>query len=83
MVHHGQGLFFGLEAGDHLLGVHARLDDLERHPPLDRLRLLGHVHHAKPAFADLLQELVGADLIAWFFGDGLVEGGSGDDALRR
>ena len=29
VVHHGQGLPLGLEAGDDLAGVHARLDDLE------------------------------------------------------
>ena len=28
VVHHRQRLAFGLEAGDHRLGVHARLDDL-------------------------------------------------------
>ena len=61
MVHQGQGLPFGLEAGDDLLGIHARLDDLQRHLALDRLRLLGHEHHAHAPFADLLQQLVGPD----------------------
>ncbi len=61
MVHQGQGLPLGLEAGDHLLGVHARLDDLQGHLAADRLLLLGHVDHAHAAFADLLQQLVGAD----------------------
>jgi len=28
MIHHRQGLSLGLEAGDHLLRVHAQLDDL-------------------------------------------------------
>jgi hypothetical protein len=37
MVHHRQGLPLGLEAGDHLPRIHPRLDDLQRHPPLDRL----------------------------------------------
>ena len=55
MVHHRQGLPLGLEAGDHLPRVHARLDDLERDRPLDRLGLLGHEDHAHAAFADLLQ----------------------------
>ena len=62
MVHHRQRLPLGLEAGDHLLAVHARLDDLERDAAADRLLLLGHVDHAHAPFADLLQELVGADL---------------------
>ena len=61
MVHHRQRLPLGLEAGDHLPGVHARLDDLQRDRPLDRLGLLGHEDDAHAAFADLLQELVGAD----------------------
>ena len=42
-------------------GVHARLDDLQRHPAADRLRLLGDVDDAHAALADLLQQLVGAD----------------------
>ena len=61
MIHHRQRLPLGLKSGDHLPGVHAELDDLERHPAPDRLRLLGHVHDAHAAFADLLQQLVGAD----------------------
>ena len=36
MVHHGQGLSLGLEAGDDLLGIHSRLDDLEGHPAAHR-----------------------------------------------
>ena len=75
MIHHRQGLPLGLEPGDHLPRVHARLDDLERDPALDRLRLLGHVDHAHAAFADLLEQLVGADLRAGLLGDGLVDGG--------
>ena len=69
MVHHRQGLPLGLEAGDHLPRVHARLDDLERDGPLDRLGLLGHEDDAHAAFADLLQQLVGADDRAGTFGD--------------
>ena len=61
MVHQRQGLPLGLEAGDHLPGVHARLDDLQRHLAADRLLLLGHEDDAHAAFADLLQQLVGAD----------------------
>ena len=41
--------------------VHARLDDLQGDRALDRLGLLGHVDDAHAAFADLLQQLVGAD----------------------
>ena len=78
MVHHRQGLPLGLEAGDHLPRVHAGLDDLERDRPLERLGLLGHEHHAHAAFADLLQQLVGADDRAGPLGDGV-----GDGAVDR
>ena len=74
VVHHRQRLPLGLEAGDHLPGVHARLDDLQRDGPLDRLGLLGHEHDAHAAFADLLQELVGADDRAGPLGDGVGDG---------
>ena len=37
VVHQGQGLPLGLEPGDDLARVHARLDDLQRHPAADRL----------------------------------------------
>ena len=69
MIHHRQRLPLGLEAGDHLLGVHARLDDLQRDPAADRLGLLGDIDDAHSPFADLLQQLVGADegagLLRW------------------
>ena len=71
MVHQGQRLALGLEAGDDLAGVHARLDDLEGDLAVDRLGLLGHEHPAKTAFADFLQQLVAADDGARPFADGL------------
>ena len=61
VVHHRQGLALGLEAGDDLLGVHARLDDLQGHLAAHGLRLLGHVDDAHAPLADLLHQLVGAD----------------------
>ena len=60
VVHEGQGLPLGLEAGDHLAGVHARLDDLERDLALHGLSLLGHPDLAHAAFADPFQQLVAA-----------------------
>ena len=39
----------------------------------DRLRLLGHVDHAHAPFADLLEQLVRADLRAGLFEGRLVE----------
>src|SRR5262245_25812787 len=61
VVHQGQGLALGLEAGDDLLRVHPGLDELERHHALDRLGLLSHPHRAHAPFADLLDELVRAE----------------------
>jgi hypothetical protein len=43
MVHQCQSLSFCLEAGDHLLGVHAQLYDLERDAALHRLSLFRNV----------------------------------------
>ena len=65
-----QGLSLGFEAGDDLLGVHARLDDLQSDLAAHRLDLFGHVDDAEAAFADLLQQLVGSDLRTGLLGDG-------------
>ena len=54
VIHQGQRLALGLEAGDHLLRVHPQLDDLQRHLAAYGLFLLGHVHHGHAAFADPL-----------------------------
>ena len=55
VIHQGQYLPLGFEPGDHLLRVHARLDDLQGHFAADRLHLLGHKDHAESPFADLLK----------------------------
>ena len=52
---------------DDLTAVHARLYDLHRDFALYRLRLLGHPDCAHAAFADLLEQLVGADDRAGLF----------------
>ena len=67
VVHQRQRLPLGLKAGDHWLGVHARLDDLESDAAVDRLGLLGDKDDTHPTFADLLQQLVAADLGAGAF----------------
>ena len=54
MIHHGQRLPLGLEARDHLLRVHAQLDDFERDAAPNRLFLFRHINHAAAPFADLL-----------------------------
>src|SRR5439155_21785658 len=76
MVHHRQGLAFGLEAGDHLAAVHAGLNDFQGYLALDGLDLLGHEDCTHAAFAELLQELVRADDRAGALADRLIDGGS-------
>ena len=60
VVHHGQCLPLGLEAGQDGLGVHAGLDDLDGDGPLHRLGLLGQEDAAHASFANPLQDLVTA-----------------------
>ena len=74
MVHQGQGLPLGLEAGDDLLRVHAGLDELDGDQALDRLGLLGHPDRAHAAFADLFEQLVRADDRAGAFSDWRIGG---------
>ena len=64
VVHHRQRLPLGLEPGDDLLRVHARLDDLQRDPAADGLLLLGQEDDAHAPLADPLEELVGPDVRA-------------------
>ena len=54
MVHQRQRLPLLLEALQHGFGVHAGLDQLERHLALDGLGLLGDPDLAHAPFADLL-----------------------------
>jgi hypothetical protein len=68
MIHDRQRLPLRFEAGDDLVSVHPRLDHFEGHAAANRLGLLGHEHDAKAPFADLLQQLVRADLNAGAFG---------------
>ena len=89
MVHQGQRLPLGLEAGDDLARVHARLEDLEGDLAADRLLLLGHEDDAEAAFADLLQQLVRADDRARAFANrrpidrgGRTDGGRLQEAAR-
>ena len=60
VVHEGQGLPLLLEALHHRLGVHAGLDELQRHLALDRLGLFGDPDLAHAALADLLDQRVAA-----------------------
>jgi hypothetical protein len=59
VVHHGQRLALGLESRQHLLGVHARLDQLQGDAAPDRLGLLGLPDLPHAALADQLDQAVG------------------------
>ena len=43
------------------MGIHAHLDQFERHAAVNRLLLFGQPHLAHAAFADQLQKLIGTD----------------------
>ena len=49
---------------DHLLRVHSRLDDLQRHSAFDRFALFGHIDDPMPPSPNFLQQLVGTNLRA-------------------
>ncbi|MBE0544266.1 MAG: hypothetical protein IH623_23245 [Verrucomicrobia bacterium] len=67
MVHHRQRLPLRLKPRHHLLGVHAQLDNLERHAPPHRLGLFGDIDHAAPAFTDPFQKFVTPERLAHGF----------------
>ena len=73
VVHHRQCLALGLEAGEHLFGVHPGLDHPEGDHPRDRYALFGHPDGAETPFADLLAEFVGADDVSFLLGIGFLE----------
>ena len=58
MIHHRQRLPLRLKPGDDALGVHAQLDDLERHLPAHRFLLFRQINRPAAALADFLQQLV-------------------------
>jgi len=64
VIHHGQGLTFGLEARDNFLGIHLQLDDLEGDASAHRLVLLGNTDGPATSLAQFLQERVAADGLA-------------------
>ena len=58
MVQQGQGLFLRLESGDHLLGIHAGLDNLEGDLSLNRVFLPGQIDDPHSPFAQNAENLV-------------------------
>ena len=74
VIHQRERLPLGVESRQHLLRVHARLDDLDGDAALDRFRLLGHPDVAHAPFADLFEQLVRADDIAGPLDRWLIDG---------
>ena len=60
VIHQGQRLAFGVEAGQHRSRIHADLDQFQGHPPLDRLGLLGPVDRAHAPFSEDFEQRVSA-----------------------
>jgi hypothetical protein len=69
VVHHRQRLPLRFEPRDDRTRVQAQLDDLDRHLARHGLRLLGAEDGTHAAFADLLEEAIGADAAARAFGE--------------
>ena len=63
MVHHRKRLPLLLEARDHALRVHARLDDLERDALREGMPALGQPHCSKTTLAELRDEFVRTNLV--------------------
>jgi hypothetical protein len=62
VIHQGERLALGLEAGDDLLRVHAGLDHLHRNAAPERLGLLRQVHRAHAALPEQLDDVIRPDL---------------------
>jgi hypothetical protein len=67
MVHQGESLALGLEAGDDCPSVHAELDELEGDAPTHGFLLLREIDNSAAAFTDLLEQFVPANQVAGFF----------------
>ena len=87
VIHERECLALGLETSHHLLGVHARLDDLDRHPAPDRFELLGQPDLAHAALADDLEKPVRPDTsgpVSLTVGaDGVLHGNGVVETCRR
>lgn len=59
-----QRLPFGIKAGDDILGIHPKLDDLQRHQALHRLLLFREIDDTASALAELLEQLVAPHFLA-------------------
>jgi hypothetical protein len=61
VVHKGEGLALGLEAGDHFAAVQSGLHQFENDAPAHGFFLLGRPDLPHAAFPDLLQQVIAAD----------------------
>ena len=61
VFHDREGLAFGLESGDHLCAVHARLEHFQGDAAADGVRLLGEEDGAEAALADLFEQAEWSD----------------------
>ena len=63
MLENCERLPFGFEARDHLLAVHAGLENLERDAAFDRLTLFGEIDDGHAALAEDAEDAIGADTL--------------------
>jgi hypothetical protein len=61
-------LALGLEAGNDLLRAHPQLDDLDGHPPANRMLLLRQVHLAHTTLPEAVEDVVGTNMAGCNFG---------------
>ncbi len=81
VLHEGEGLAFGLETREDAAGVHAGLDEFDGDVPMQGGLLFGEEDGAVAAFANELENGVGADLGAGGDGIGEVEAGGIDGGI--
>ena len=74
MIHHGHGLPFALEAGNHVATIHARLQNFDRHATPDRIGLLGCENPSHPTLTQKLEQAIATDDCSRLFLLGRVRG---------
>ena len=67
MIHHRKRLSLLIKARKNTFGIHAGLDNFQRYSLHEWLAALCHPHGAKAAFANLREQFVRTNFVAWFF----------------
>ena len=67
MVHYRKRLSLLIKARKNTFGIHAGFDNFQRHALHEWLAALGHPHGAEAAFANLREQFVRTNFVAWFF----------------